>query len=110
MKEEYARHARRPPGPPPGPFPFTTPQPPPGLPSTALAIPNPHTGASSAASASPSSGGDINVDRSEDLEHVVERLQQEMREMREQIALLESAVRGILIQNALPEQWERRRS
>jgi hypothetical protein len=70
-----------------------------------LAIPSPHTGASSAASASASSGGDINVDRPEDLEHVVERLQQEMREMREQIALLESAVRGILIQNALPEQW-----
>ena len=71
-KEEIARHAeaRRPPGPPPG-----------SPPSTALAIPSP----SSAASVSASSGGDINIDRPENLVHVVERLQQEMRDMKEQM-------------------------
>ena len=53
-KEANARHAeaRRPPGPPPG-----------SPPSTALAIPSP----SSAASVSASSGGDINIDRPENL-------------------------------------------
>ena len=80
-KEANARHAeaRRPPGPPPG-----------SPPSTALAIPSP----SSAASVSASSGGDINIDRP-NLVHVVERLQQEMREMKEHVETLEQAVRGI---------------
>ena len=44
---------------------------------------------------SASSGGDINIDRPENLVHVVERLQQEMREMKEHIETLEKAVRGI---------------
>jgi len=57
---------------------------------------------------SASSGGDINIDRPENLVHVVECLQQEMREMREQIETLENAVRGILIQNAIPAQWQSR--
>ena len=56
---------------------------------------------------SASSGGDINVDR-QNLVHVVERLQQEITEMREQIETLENAVRGILIQNAMPPQWQSR--
>ena len=34
---------------------------------------------------SASSGGDINIDRPENLVHVVERLQQEMRDMKEQM-------------------------
>ena len=93
-KEENARHAeaRRPPGPPPG-----------SPPSTALAIPSP----SSAASVSASSGGDINIDRP-NLVHVVECLQQEMSEMKEQIETLENVVRGILIQNAIPAQRQSR--
>ena len=74
--------------------------PPPG---TALAIPSP----SAAASVSASSGGDINVDRP-NLVHVVERLQQEITEMREQIETLENAVRRSLIQNAIPAQWQSR--
>jgi len=67
---------------------------------------------------SASSGGDINVDRP-NLVHVVERLQQEVtemserlqqerREMKEQIATLEDTVRRILIQNAIPAQWQSR--
>jgi predicted RND superfamily exporter protein len=43
---------------------------------------------------SASSGGDINIDRP-NLVHVVERLQQEMREMKEHVETLEQAVRGI---------------
>jgi cell division protein ZapA (FtsZ GTPase activity inhibitor) len=57
---------------------------------------------------SASSGGDINIDRPENLVHVVERLQQEMRELREQIETLENAACGILTQNALPAQWQSR--
>jgi len=132
IKDDIVRRTRRPPGPPPGPlpaatsmpqpagpppgpFPFTTPQPPPGLPSTWLAIPttSPHPGASSAASASAASassagGDDMHLDRPEILAQVVERLQQEMREMREQLQLLENTVRGIVIGNAVAELGLRR--
>ena len=50
----------------------------------------------------------MHLDRPENLAHVVERLQQEMQEMREQLQLLESAVRGILIGNAFTELGQRR--
>jgi hypothetical protein len=56
---------------------------------------------------SASSGGDINIDRP-NLVHVVERLQQDITEIREQIETLENAVRRILIQNAIPAQWQSR--
>jgi hypothetical protein len=50
----------------------------------------------------------MHLDRPENWVHVVERLQQEMQEMREQIQLLESAVHGILIGNAFTELGQRR--
>jgi cell division protein ZapA (FtsZ GTPase activity inhibitor) len=50
----------------------------------------------------------MHLDRPEILAQVVERLQQEMREMREQLQLLENTLRGIVIGNAVAELGLRR--